>query len=69
MCEVFVRTQEILCEVFYRKDRAGGAGGGIAGYCLEDTKTGQGAEQLIVQGAAPNSSPIILAYSKSLKVQ
>ena len=64
-----MRTQEILCQVFYRKDRAGAAGGGIAGYCLEDTKTGQGAEQVIVQGAAPNSSPIVLGYSKSLKVQ
>lgn len=69
MCEVFTRTQQILCEVFYRKDRADAAGGGFAGYCLEDTKPGQGAEQLIVQGATPNSSPIVLAYSKSLKVQ
>lgn len=40
-----MRTQEILCEVRYRKDRADAAGGGIAGYCLEDTKTDQGAEQ------------------------
>lgn len=28
-------TQEITCEVFYQKDRAGATGRGFAGYCLE----------------------------------